>query len=99
VRAQGFDEVTGEGKISTGLDEDGDALGEADDEARNDGARAFDFDEVDAGASQAWFGLWCGHARRIADFAPCGRRWILGRLQMVDCFKKLMYTRKDSIEL
>jgi hypothetical protein len=38
VRAQGFDEVTGEGKISTGLDEDGDALGEADDEARNDGA-------------------------------------------------------------
>jgi hypothetical protein len=39
-----------------------------------------DFDEVDAGASQAWFGLWCGHARRIADFAPCGRRWILGRL-------------------
>ena len=81
MRAQGFDEVTGEGKISTGLDEDGDALGEADDEARNDGARAFDFDEVDASASQAWFGLWCGHARRIADFAPCGRRWILGRLR------------------
>jgi hypothetical protein len=58
VCAKGFDEVTGEGEIGTGLDEDGDALREADDEAGNDGTWAFDFDEVDAGASKAWFGLW-----------------------------------------
>lgn len=64
----------------TGPDEDGDALGEADDEAGDDGARAFDFDEVDTVASQAWFGLWCGHARRVADFARYARRWIFRTL-------------------
>jgi hypothetical protein len=85
--AKGCDEFTGEGEIGAGLDEDGDALGEADDEAGNDGARAFDFDEVDAGASQAWFGGWCGHARRVADFARCGRGWILGRLPLFFGFR------------
>ncbi len=58
------DQFAGESNVVRFFEQNGNALGEPEDQTRVDGLGELDFDEVNGGATQtAGFGAWLGHAR------------------------------------
>jgi hypothetical protein len=53
MSADGGDQFAGENNVVGFFEQDGDALAELEDQARGDGLRKLDFNEVNGGATQA----------------------------------------------
>ena len=67
MSANGGDQFAGENNVVGFFQQDGDALAEPEDQARGDGLRELDFNEVNGGATQvAGFDAGLGHARQCS---------------------------------